>query len=104
LSKAFREPKACINGCGATIYFDPNYPTGHPNPDKWIPLEIKEGRRTDHPHNCPKKKEGNGANNTLLETTAAPKSESIKLAETLCQILHEYVRLKSQEVAAGVSK
>jgi hypothetical protein len=35
------------------------------------------------------------------EKTILPKSESINFAETLCQILHEYIRLKSQEVAAA---
>ncbi len=93
----FRKPKECINGCGQLIYFDKESPTGHPNPGKWIPLEIKEGRRTDTAHNCPKKN-GNGSN-TLETITSLPKQESIAFAETLCQILHEYIRLKSQEVA-----
>jgi hypothetical protein len=105
----FGKPKQCNNGCGALIYFDRDSPTGHPSPDKWIPLEIKEGRRTDQPHNCPKKKEANGSN--TLETTATattiPKSELINFAETLSQILHDYARLKRQEVAAvagGIAK
>jgi hypothetical protein len=101
MSKAFREPKACIKGCGATIYFDPNSTVGHPSPDRWVPLEIKEGRKTDQPHNCPKKN-GNGRTlETTTATAALPKEESIKFAETLCTLLHEYIRLKSQEVGAA---
>jgi hypothetical protein len=60
-SSSFGQSKNCINGCGALIYFDKNSPTGHPNPDKWIPLEIKQGTRTDVAHNCPK---GNGHDRT----------------------------------------
>jgi hypothetical protein len=61
------KPKQCTGGCGAMVYFDRNSPTGHPSPDKWVPLEIKEGRRTDVAHNCPKR---NGSSSGTLDTTA----------------------------------
>jgi hypothetical protein len=37
-------------------YFDKFSQVGHPSEDKWVPLEFKEGRRTDQVHNCPKRK------------------------------------------------
>jgi hypothetical protein len=100
MSKALSEPKACIYKCGMTVYFDPNSTVGRISQDKWIPLEIKEGRKTDQPHNCPNK---NGNRSSTLETTTAalPKQESIKFVETLCVLLHDYIRLKSQEGAAA---
>jgi hypothetical protein len=61
--------KPCTRGCGAMVYFDKDSPTGHPSPDKWIPLEMKEGRRTDAAHNCPMRNTSNGS--TLDNTTAA---------------------------------
>jgi hypothetical protein len=91
LSK-FGDPKACINGCGAMIYFDPNSPTGHPTADKWVPLEIKEGRKTDQPHNCPKKK---------TNASSAAKPDSLKFAESLFDVLRDYIRLKTKELEAG---
>jgi hypothetical protein len=100
----FGKPKQCNYGCGALIYFDRDSPTGHPLADKWIPLEIKEGRRTDQPHNCPKKNDNSSSTLTTTATTAAvttSNSELINLAETLSQILHDYIRLKRQEVATG---
>jgi hypothetical protein len=100
------EAKACTRGCGALVYFDKNSPTGHPSPDKLIPLEMKEGRRTDVAHNCPKRN-GNGSSGGTLDvapaTTAAiiVKPESLQFAETLSQILQDYVRLKKQELATA---
>jgi hypothetical protein len=95
----FGKPKQCNNGCGALIYFDRDSTAGHPSADKWIPLEIKEGRRTEQPHNCPKKNENSSS--TLVTTTVKSESESINFAETLSQILHDYIRLKRQEVGAA---
>ncbi len=91
--------KTCSRGCGALVYFDKNSPTGHPSPDKWIPLEIKEGRKTDVAHNCPKR---NSGTLDVAATTAAiiVKPESLAFAETLSQILQDYVRLKRQEMGA----
>ena len=94
----FAEPKDCIYGCGTKVYFDRNSKTGHPSADKWIPLEIKEGRRTDVAHNCPKKKNGNGH---TLEATTEPKLESLKFAQSLFEVLQEYLRLKTKELEAA---
>lgn len=105
MSKAFREPKACNNSCGAMIYFDPNSTIGHPAPDKWVPLEIKGGMKTDQPHNCPKKKNGNTLPTTTTETTAAivAKPDTLKIAESLLEILTDYIRLKTKEQQAQVA-
>ena|SRR5215217_1447987 len=106
MSKAFREPKACINGCGATIYFDPNSPTGHPSADKWIPLEIKEGRRTDQSHNCPNKKNGHTLPTSTESTTAiVAEPNTLKFAESLLELTSDYIRLKTKELEiAGAAK
>jgi hypothetical protein len=99
-----RQGKPCTRGCGVMVYFDKDSPTGHPSPDKWIPLEMKEGRRTDVAHNCPKRNGGtlDAAAPTATATTAAiivkPESLQLEFAETLSQILQEYVRLKKQEL------
>lgn len=93
------DAKACTRGCGTLVYFDKNSPTGHPSPDKWIPLEIKEGRKTDVAHNCPKRHGGSDTlDNTNTATTPAivVKPELLKLAESLSEILQEYVKLKRQ--------
>ena len=43
------------------IYFDAHSLVGHPTADKWVPLEYKEGMKTDTIHICPNKKQ-NGSN------------------------------------------
>jgi hypothetical protein len=107
----FGKPKQCNNGCGALIYFDRDSPTGHPSPDKWVPLEIKEGRRTDTVHNCPKKKNGHTLQEAAATATATIKPDTLKFAESLLDIVQDYIRLKTKEletaaattgVAAGV--
>jgi hypothetical protein len=82
------------------MYFDKDSPTGHPSPDKWVPLEIKEGRKTDVAHNCPNR---NGGTLDAAATTTAiiVKPESLQFAETQSQILQDYVRLKRQEIGAA---
>ena len=52
----FGRPKDCMNGCGSVIYFDAHSSIGHPTTDRWLPLEYKEGRKTDTVHICPNKK------------------------------------------------
>ena len=52
----FGKPRGCNNGCNAMIYFDAHSTVGHPSSDKWVPLEFKEGLKTDMPHDCPNKK------------------------------------------------
>ncbi len=39
------------------VYFDAHSSVGYPTPDKWIPLEYKEGRKTDLIHDYPKKRQ-----------------------------------------------
>jgi hypothetical protein len=91
------------------VYFDKDSTVGHPSADKWIPLEIKEGRKTDVAHNCPKRNisSSNGStldNNNTTETTTTTtaaiivKPEMLQFAETLSQILQDYVRLKKSEL------
>jgi hypothetical protein len=89
--------------CGALVYLDKNSPTGHPSPDKWIPLEIKEGRKTDTAHNCPKRNNGSTLDAAATTTPAIiiAKPESLQFAETLIEILTDYVRLKLKEQQAA---
>jgi hypothetical protein len=101
------EPKLCTRGCGVQVYFDKNSPTGHPSPDKWIPLEMKERRKTDVAHNCPKRNSSSGGTldstaTTATNTTAAiiVKPELLKTAEGFVLLLQDYIRLKNQEIAA----
>jgi hypothetical protein len=103
------EPKLCTRGCSVQVYFDKNSPTGHPNHNTWIPLEMKEGRKTDTAHNCPKRNNGSAGtlDNTSTTATATTttaiivKPELLKTAETLIQILQDYVRLKLNEQRQG---
>jgi hypothetical protein len=101
------EAKSCIRGCGATVYFDKDSPTGHPSPETWVPLEIKEGRGADVAHNCPRRNSnGSGSSGGTLDTTTATTTtaaiiatpDSLKLAESLSEILKDYIRLKLAEL------
>lgn len=99
------------------VYFDKDSLIGHPSPDKWIPLEIKEGRKTDLAHKCPKRNNTNSNGSTLdntAATTIAPpatiaqpipaiiaKPEMLQFAETLVEILQEYITLKLKEQATA---
>jgi hypothetical protein len=69
---------------------------------------MKEGCKTDVAHNCPKRANGStlDSTNTAVTTTAAiiAKPEMLWFAETLSQILQDYVRLKKQELAVSSSK
>jgi len=94
----FGKPKGCNNGCGATIYFDAHSLVGHPTSDKWLPLEYKEGRKTDTIHNCPKKKQslnGNGNGSSSTET-AAPKLDlnNLNVIRVIAAALEEYIAIK----------
>jgi hypothetical protein len=101
-SKSKPSAKMCSRGCGAMVYFDKDSPTGHPSPDKWIPLEIKEGRRTDVAHNCPKRSNGSTLDTSAATTTTpaiitTSDSLNLEFAETLIEILQDYVKLKLKE-------
>jgi hypothetical protein len=85
----FRKPKQC-NKCTQLIYFDA---TKKSQSGKFIPLDKDTGLA----HACQKKNESNGSS----MATAISKSESIHFAETLSALLKDYLRLKSQEVAAA---
>jgi hypothetical protein len=80
-------------------YFDKNSPTGHPSPDKWVPLEMKGNLRTDMAHNCPKKNVGGTLDNTMTAAIIV-KPELLKTAHGLIELLQDYVRLKRQDAAA----
>jgi hypothetical protein len=77
-------------------------------------LEIKEGRRTDVVHNCPKRNTGNGgaldtaattSNNATTTTPAIVASpELLKTAEELYLVLQDYLRLKRQEATVTAAK
>jgi hypothetical protein len=70
---SFNQPKECNKGCHSMIYFDRNSLVGHPQENVWLPLEYKEGRKTDTLHNCPKK---NGSGTLNVPTTASAKTIS----------------------------
>ena len=94
------DSRACVKGCGTMVYFDRNSLTGHPTPDEWIPLEIKKGRKTDVAHNCPKRNNGSGTLDAAAATTTKAiiaRPESLGFAETLIEILQDYLRLKLNE-------
>jgi hypothetical protein len=99
------DAKMCSKGCGAMVYFDKNSTVGHPSPDKWVPLEIKEGRKTDVAHNCPKRYDSAGtldssSSSSSSRTTTTP-ADSLKFAESLLEILADYIRLKTKEQGAA---
>jgi len=86
------DARACTKGCGTLAYFDKNSPTRHPSPDKWNPLEMEEGRKTDVAHNCPKRNGGSGTLENTAMTTAAiiATPDSLKTARRLskyCRIM-----------------
>ena len=65
----FGKPRHCNRGCGALVYFDAHSSVGHPAADKWIPLEYKNGMKTDAVHECPNK--GRNGLSSLTGTAAA---------------------------------
>lgn len=73
-------PKQCINQCGSVIYFDAYSKAGHPTTDKWLPLEYKEGRKTDTIHNCPKKQKQNGLVTAVATATTSKINTNTKQA------------------------
>lgn len=86
----FGKAKPCNNGCGATIYFDAHSLVGHPTSDKWLPLEYKEGRKTDTIHNCPKKKQSlNGNGNGISSTTKQQEASILEIDEITLESLTE---------------
>lgn len=94
----FGKPRHCNRGCGALVYFDAHSSVGHPSSDKWVPLEFKEGLKTDMPHECPKKKQQQ--NGTLPAVVTTPNNNaSLHFAESLDQVLQDYIRLKRLELA-----
>jgi hypothetical protein len=72
---SFNQPKSCNKECGAIIYFDRNSLVGHPKENIWLPLEYRNGLKTDTLHNCPKKN-GNGTLNGNSTPTATAKTIS----------------------------
>jgi hypothetical protein len=99
----FGRPRGCNNGCGASIYFDAHSSIGHPTADKWIPLEYKDGIKTDSIHNCPNKKLQNGSLTAVAATTAAaaaeaspskPDLDSLAVIKAIAAALNDYIAIK----------
>lgn len=94
----FGKPKSCMNDCGAIIYFDAHSSIGHPTADKWLPLEYKEGRKTDTIHDCPKKRQ-NGTN-TLTAAATDKKSvlsmDNLAMIKVIAAALNEYIAIKEK--------
>ena len=96
----FGTPRDCNNGCRALIYFDAHSSVGHPTVDKWLPLEYKEGRKTDTIHICPNKKQ-NGSLPAVVTTTPATTTTTSKLdldglamIKVITAALNEYISIK----------
>ena len=85
----FGKPRDCNSGCGSLIYFDAHSSVGHPTADKWVPLEYKEGRKTDAIHVCPNKKQ-NGSLTAVATATTATNLDVIKAIRTA---LDEYIAI-----------
>ena len=102
----FGKPRGCNNQCGAMIYFDAYSSIGHPTTDKWVPLEYKNGLKTDLAHECPNKKKAQNGLGLVTSVAAAANAatttnnESLSFAESLDQVLQDYIRLKRLELAA----
>jgi hypothetical protein len=105
---SFNQPRQCNKECGSIIYFDRNSLVGHPKDNIWLPLEYKEGRKTDTLHNCPKKN-GNGTLNgnptpVKTETNAAAakwvrsitdsKLDNLAVVKAIAAALNEYIAIK----------
>lgn len=96
----FGKPRGCNNGCNAMIYFDAHSTVGHPSSDKWVPLEFKEGLKTDMPHDCPNKKKQQNGTLTAVAATTTTNNTSLSFAESLNELLQDYIRLKRLELAS----
>lgn len=103
----FGTPRDCNNGCRALIYFDAKSSVGHPTADKWLPLEYKEGRKTDIIHNCPNKKQ-NGSLTAVTTAVTTPNQNlahlvskldlnSLAVIKAIVAALNEYLAIKEQQ-------
>ena len=94
----FGTPRDCTNGCGSVIYFDAHSSVGHPTADKWVPLEFKEGRKTDTIHICANKKQ-NGTLPAVVTTTATPSKldlDSLAVIKAIAAALNDYIAIKEK--------
>ena len=93
----FGTPRDCTNGCGSVIYFDAHSSVGHPTADKWVPLEFKEGRKTDTIHICANKKQ-NGTLPAVVTTNAAAatstSTDNLAMIKVIAAALNEYIAIK----------
>lgn len=95
----FGRPRGCINQCGSVIYFDANSKAGHPTVDKWVPLEYKQGIKTDMIHICHKK--GQNGLPTVVTTTPSANQNKLDLnglamIKVIAAALTEYIEIKEQ--------
>jgi hypothetical protein len=96
---SFNQLRQCNKECGSIIYFDRNSLVGHPKENVWLPLEYKEGRKTDTLHNCPKKNHnstltnGNG-NPPPAKTDPKLDLNNLAVIKAIAAALHEYIELK----------
>lgn len=87
----FGKPRGCNNGCNAMIYFDAHSTVGHPSSEKWIPLEFKNGLKTDLAHDCPKKKQQNGL---IAAATSTASTDNLAMIKVIAAALNEYIAIK----------
>ena len=94
----FGKPRGCNNHCGAMIYFDAKSSVGHPSSDKWVPLEFKDGLKTDLAHICSKK--GQNGSLTAVTTTTPNKpdldnnSNNLAVIKAIAAALNDYIAIK----------
>jgi hypothetical protein len=83
-----QEAQLCKNGCGGYIYFDKDSEIGHPEPDKWYPLEYNKeaGIKTNQRHQCPNRKQTNGINGSSSNGSSIAKTET---SETIISLLKD---------------
>lgn len=91
----FGKPIDCINGCGGMVYFDRKSYVGHPTVDKSIPLEYKDGLKTDQIHECSKRPNLNAqllSNAAAAATTTA--MDNLAVIKQIAAALNEYMAIK----------
>ena len=82
--------------------FDAYSKAGHPTADKWLPLEFRQGMKTDTIHNCPKKGQ-NG--NCRRHSEAAREKMKVKRAKQVLPIKDTKIEVAIQDglINLGIS-
>ena len=99
----FGKPQLCRNGCNKQIYFDRNSLVGHPTEHLWIPLEYRDGLKTDQAHQCPRRNQGpvisngNGGNGNptpVKQTDSKLDLDHLNMLKEIAAALQKYITIK----------